>query len=88
MSHIAERVKAIVAEHLDLDRGAIDDKAEIVNDLGADSLEMVEMTMLFEEELGIEIPDDVAERIVTINDTVMLLEHWRLGAREEAGAEG
>ncbi|MEF2553715.1 acyl carrier protein [Aurantimonas sp. A2-1-M11] len=88
MSHIAERVKAIVAEHLDLDRGAIDDNAEIVNDLGADSLEMVEMTMLFEEEFGIEIPDDVAERIVTINDAVMLLEHWRQGTREEAGAEG
>ncbi|MEF2551799.1 acyl carrier protein [Aurantimonas sp. A2-1-M11] len=88
MSDTAERAKAIVAEHLNLDRNAIADNAEIVNDLGADSLEMIELTMLFEEEFGIEIADDVAEGIATISDAVQLLERLQKGESKVPGAEG
>jgi len=68
MSDIADRVKNIVVEHLGVDAD------KVVDDLGADSLDTVELVMAFEEEFGVEIPDDAAERILTVKDAVSFLE--------------
>ena len=67
---IAERVKKIVVEHLGVDEAKVSDNASFIDDLGADSLDTVELVMAFEEEFGCEIPDDAAERIVTVKDAV------------------
>jgi acyl carrier protein len=70
MSDIAERVKKIVVEHLGVDAAKVTDNASFIDDLGADSLDTVELVMAFEEEFGVEIPDDAAEKIVTVKDAV------------------
>lgn len=70
MSDIAERVKKIVIEHLGVEEDKVVDSASFVDDLGADSLDTVELVMAFEEEFSIEIPDDVAEKITTIKDAI------------------
>jgi acyl carrier protein len=70
MSDIAERVKKIVIEHLGVDAAKVTDNASFIDDLGADSLDTVELVMAFEEEFGIEIPDDAAEKIVTVKDAI------------------
>ncbi|MEL6235075.1 MAG: acyl carrier protein [Pseudomonadota bacterium] len=70
MSDIAERVKKIVVEHLSVDEEKVVDGASFIDDLGADSLDTVELVMAFEEEFGIEIPDDAAETIQTFGDAV------------------
>jgi acyl carrier protein len=70
MSDIAERVKKIVIEHLGVDAAKVTDNASFIDDLGADSLDTVELVMAFEEEFGIEIPDDAAEKIITVKDAV------------------
>ncbi len=70
MSDIQERVRKIVAEHLDVDISKVLPNASFIDDLGADSLDQVELVMAFEEEFGIEIPDDQAEKIVTLEDAV------------------
>ena len=67
---IADRVKKIVVEHLGVDEGKVADTASFIDDLGADSLDTVELVMAFEEEFGCEIPDDAAEKIVTVKDAV------------------
>jgi acyl carrier protein len=67
---IAERVKKIVVEHLGVDESKVADGASFIDDLGADSLDTVELVMAFEEEFGCEIPDDAAEKIVTVKDAV------------------
>ncbi len=67
---IAERVKKIVIEHLGVDEAKVSDEASFIDDLGADSLDTVELVMAFEEEFGCEIPDDAAEKIVTVKDAV------------------
>ncbi len=64
MSDVAERVKKIVVEHLGVEPEKVVDKANFIDDLGADSLDTVELVMAFEEEFGVEIPDDAAETIV------------------------
>ena len=74
MSDVAERVKKIVVEHLNVDAEKINDGASFIEDLGADSLDTVELVMAFEEEFGIEIPDDAAESIVTVGDAVKFIE--------------
>ena len=74
MATIAERVKKIVIEHLNVDAEKVVDKANFIDDLGADSLDTVELVMAFEEEFGVEIPDDAAETIVTVGDAVAFLE--------------
>lgn len=74
MSDIAERVKKIVVEHLNVDADKVTDNAGFIEDLGADSLDTVELVMAFEEEFGIEIPDDAAESIVTVGDAVKFIE--------------
>jgi len=73
MSDIEARVRKIVAEHLDVEEDKISANASFVDDLGADSLDQVELVMAFEEEFGCEIPDDVAEKIVTLEDAVKFI---------------
>lgn len=74
MSDIEARVKKIVSEHLDVEEDAIASNASFIDDLGADSLDQVELVMAFEEEFGIEIPDEVAEKIVRVEDAVKYIE--------------
>ncbi|MEL6279743.1 MAG: acyl carrier protein [Pseudomonadota bacterium] len=73
MSDIAERVKKIVAEHLGVEEAKVVEGASFIDDLGADSLDTVELTMSFEEEFGVEIPDDAAENIQTVGDAVKFI---------------
>jgi acyl carrier protein len=73
MSDIAERVKKIVVEHLGVEEDKVTDSASFIDDLGADSLDTVELVMAFEEEFGIEIPDDAAETIQTFGDAVKFI---------------
>ncbi len=74
MSNIAERVKKIVVEHLGVDESKVVDSASFIDDLGADSLDTVELVMAFEEEFGVSIPDDAAEKIRTVKDAVDFIE--------------
>ena len=75
MNDIGERVRKIVVEHLGVDSAKVIDSASFVDDLGADSLDTVELVMAFEEEFDCEIPDDTAETIVTVGDVVKFLEN-------------
>lgn len=70
MSDIADRVKKIVVEHLGVDEDKVNEKASFIDDLGADSLDTVELVMAFEEEFKVEIPDDAAEKIQTLGDAI------------------
>ena len=73
MSDIEERVKKIVVEHLGVEEGKIQSDSKFIDDLGADSLDTVELVMAFEEEFGCEIPDDAAEKIQTVKDAIDFL---------------
>lgn len=70
MSDVAERVKKIVVEHLGAEESSVVDTASFIDDLGADSLDTVELVMAFEEEFGVDIPDDAAEKIMTVKDAI------------------
>ncbi|TCS60126.1 acyl carrier protein [Varunaivibrio sulfuroxidans] len=70
MSDVADRVKKIVLDHLGVDEAKVVENASFIDDLGADSLDTVELVMAFEEEFGCEIPDDAAEKILTIKDAI------------------
>jgi len=74
MSDTAARVKKIVVEHLGVEEAKVTDAASFIDDLGADSLDTVELVMAFEEEFGIEIPDDAAETIQTFGDAVKFID--------------
>jgi acyl carrier protein len=74
MSDIAERVKKIVVEHLGVEADKVTENANFIDDLGADSLDTVELVMAFEEEFNVEIPDDAAETIVTVGDAIKFLQ--------------
>ncbi len=74
MSDTADRVKKIVVDHLNVDPEKVVEGAAFIDDLGADSLDTVELVMAFEEEFGIEIPDDAAEAIVTVGDAVKFID--------------
>ena len=74
MSDIADRVKSIVVEHLGVEGDKVIEGASFIDDLGADSLDTVELVMAFEEEFGCEIPDDAAEKILTVKDAVDFLQ--------------
>ncbi len=74
MSDIAERVKKIVVEHLGVDGGKVTEGASFIDDLGADSLDTVELVMAFEEEFSVEIPDDAAEKIQTVGDAIKFIQ--------------
>lgn len=73
MSDIADRVKKIVVEHLGVDESKVTEAASFIDDLGADSLDTVELVMAFEEEFNVEIPDDAAEKIQTVGDAVSFI---------------
>ena len=70
MSEIETEVKQIVVEHLGIDESKVTPEAKFIDDLGADSLDTVELVMAFEEKFGIEIPDDAAETILTVQDAI------------------
>ena len=70
MSDTADRVKKIVVEHLGVEEDKVTPDASFIDDLGADSLDIVELVMAFEEEFSIEIPDDAAEKIQTVGDAI------------------
>ena len=77
MSDIAERVKKIVVEHLGVDADKVSEGSSFINDLGADSLDTVELVMAFEEEFGVEIPDDAAEKITTVKDAITYIDEHK-----------
>jgi acyl carrier protein len=70
MSDVADRVKKIVVEHLGVEESKVTENASFIDDLGADSLDTVELVMAFEEEFGIEIPDEDAEKITRVKEAV------------------
>jgi acyl carrier protein len=74
MSDTVERVKNIVIENLGVEADKVTEAASFIDDLGADSLDTVELVMAFEEEFGIEIPDDAAETILTVADAVKFID--------------
>ena len=78
MSEIGDKVKKIVVEHLGVEDSKVTPEASFIDDLGADSLDNVELVMAFEEEFDIEIPDDAAEHIQTVGDAVKFIQE-RLG---------
>ena len=74
MSDIEERVKKIVVEHLGVEEAKIQSDSKFIDDLGADSLDTVELVMAFEEEFGSEISDSEAEKILTVGDAIKFIE--------------
>ena len=70
MSNTFDRVKTIVVDHLGVDEDKVTEAANFVDDLGADSLDTVELVLAFEEEFEIDIPDNAAEKIQTVKDAV------------------
>ncbi|MDP8253555.1 MAG: acyl carrier protein [Candidatus Kaelpia aquatica] len=79
---VAEKVKKIISEQLNVKEDEITDNASFVDDLGADSLDTVELVMAFEEEFGIEIPDEDAEKIRMVSDAVKYIGE-KAGSTEE-----
>jgi acyl carrier protein len=74
MADVAAKVKSIIVEKLAVDENEVTSKASFTNDLGADSLDIVELIMEFEKEFGVSIPDEDAEKIVTVSDAVAYIE--------------
>jgi len=70
----ADKVKAIIVEQLGVEESEVTNSASFTDDLGADSLDIVELVMAFEEEFGIEIPDEEAEKISTVNEAVSYID--------------
>ena len=71
---VAQKVKKMVAEHLGVEEVKVTEEANFIDDLGADSLDTVELVMAFEEEFGSEISDSEAEKILTVGDAIKLIE--------------
>jgi acyl carrier protein len=78
---IAQKVKQIIVEQLGVDESQVDDNASFVDDLGADSLDIVELVMAFEEAFEIEIPDEDAEKIITVKDSIDYIQN-RVSAKK------
>ena len=74
MSEVREKVKKIIVDHLGIDAAKVTDEASFIDDLGADSLDTVELVMAFEEEFGSEISDSEAEKILTVGDAIKFIE--------------
>ena len=72
---LASKVKKIVADHLGIDEAKVTEEASFIDDLGADSLDTVELVMAFEEEFGSEISDSQAEKILTVGDAIKFIEN-------------
>ena len=81
MASVEERVKTIIVEQLGVDESEVTPTASFVDDLGADSLDTVELVMAFEENFGIEIPDEDAEKIATVKDAVDYNEKHSKGSK-------
>ena len=79
MASVAERVKQIIVEQLGVDEGEVTENASFVDDLGADSLDTVELVMAFEEEFDIEIPDEDAEKLTTVGEATAYLKNKTSG---------
>jgi len=77
MSDVATKVKAIIIDKLGVDEAEVTDSASFTNDLGADSLDTVELIMEFEKEFDIQIPDDKAENIATVEDAISFIEETK-----------
>ena len=75
MNEIGEQVKKIVVDHLGIDESKVIPESKFIDDLGADSLDTVELVMAFEEKFNIEIPDDAAETILTVQDAINFIEN-------------
>ena len=71
---VSEKVKEIIAEQLGVKKEEVTDEAKFIDDLGADSLDTVELVMALEEEFGIEIPDEDAEKMVTVGEAIKYIE--------------
>ena len=71
---VSSRVKKIVVDHLGVDEAKVTDESSFIDDLGADSLDTVELVMAFEEEFGAEISDSEAEKILTVGDAIKFIE--------------
>ena len=74
MSDVASRVKAIIVDKLSVEESEVTNEASFTNDLGADSLDTVELIMEFEKEFGLSLPDDQAEKISTVGDAIAYIE--------------
>jgi len=74
MSEVADKIKQIVVEHLGVDEAKVTPEASFIDDLGADSLDTVELVMAFEEAFNVEIPEDAAEKIATVKDAIDYIE--------------
>ena len=74
MEPVADRVKKIIVDQLGVEEETVTPEASFVDDLGADSLDTVELVMAFEEAFGVEIPDDAAEKITTVKDAIEYIE--------------
>ena len=74
MSEVGDKIKKIIVDHLGVDAEKVTDEASFIDDLGADSLDTVELVMAFEEEFGSEISDSEAEKILTVGDAVKFIE--------------
>ena len=74
MSNVSTKVKAIIVDKLGVDESEVTNEANFTNDLGADSLDTVELIMEFEKEFDIQIPDDKAEKIATVGDAISFIE--------------
>ena len=72
--NVSGKVKKIVADHLGIDEAKVTEEASFIDDLGADSLDTVELVMAFEEEFGSEITDSQAEKILTVGDAIKFIE--------------
>ena len=75
MSDVAEKIKKIIVDHLGVDSSKVTEEASFIDDLGADSLDTVELVMAFEEEFGAEISDSEAEKILTVGDAIKFVEN-------------
>ena len=73
---VSSKVKKIVADHLGIDEAKVTEESSFIDDLGADSLDTVELVMAFEEEFGSEISDSEAEKILTVGDAVKFIDYW------------
>lgn len=74
MTEIASKIRAIVVEHLGVEESKVTPEASFIDDLGADSLDTVELVMAFEEAFNVEIPEDAAEKIATVKDAIEYIE--------------
>ena len=75
MSEVGDKIKKIIVDHLGVDAEKVTDEASFIDDLGADSLDTVELVMAFEEEVGAEISDSEAEKILTVGDAIKFVEN-------------